>query len=41
MPRSACYLSQESLSSVLDENDHTPTNEENKQNKEVPALSAV
>ena len=31
------YLSQESLSSVLDENDHPHTNE----NKEVPALSAA
>jgi transposase-like protein len=30
------YLSQESLSSVLDENDHSP-----KENKEVPALSAA
>ena len=30
------YLSQESLSSVLDENDHSP-----KDNKEVPALSAA
>ncbi len=34
------YLSQESLSSVLDENDHSP-NKKNKQNKEVPALSAA
>ncbi len=30
------YLSQESLSSILDENDHSPT-----ENKEVPALSAA
>jgi putative transposase len=35
------YLSQESLSSVLDENDHTLTKEKNKDNKEVPALSAA
>jgi transposase-like protein len=35
------YLSQESLSSVLDENDHTLTKENNKDNKEVPALSAA
>jgi hypothetical protein len=35
------YLSQESLSSVLDENDHTLTQEKNKNNKEVPALSAA
>ena len=35
------YLSQESLSSVLDENDHTLTQENNKDNKEVPALSAA
>ena len=34
------YLSQESLSSVLDENDHTLTKEKN-DNKEVPALSAA
>ena len=33
------YLSQESLSSVLDENDHTLTQKKN--NKEVPALSAA
>jgi hypothetical protein len=35
------YLSQESLSSVLDENDHTLTNKKNNDNKEVPALSAA
>src|SRR4051794_35574596 len=35
------YLSQESLSSVLDENDHTLTKENNNDNKEVPALSAA
>jgi putative transposase len=35
------YLSQESLSSVLDENDHTLTKEKNKDNKEVPALGAA
>jgi transposase-like protein len=35
------YLSQESLSSVLEENDHTLTKENNKDNKEVPALSAA
>jgi putative transposase len=36
------YLSQESLSSVLDENDHTPTQEKNNNNhEEVPALSAA
>jgi putative transposase len=35
------YLSQESLSSVLEENDHTLTRENNKDNKEVPALSAA
>jgi putative transposase len=35
------YLSQESLSSVLDQDDHTLTNENNKDNKEVPALSAA
>jgi len=35
------YLSQESLSSVLDQDDHTLTKETNKENKEVPALSAA
>jgi len=35
------YVSQESLSSVLDENDHTLTKEKNNDNKEVPALSAA
>jgi putative transposase len=35
------YLSQESLSSVLDENDHTLTQKKNNDNKEVPALSAA
>ena len=35
------YLSQASLSSVLDENDHTLTNKKNNDNKEVPALSAA
>jgi putative transposase len=35
------YLSQESLSSVLDENDHTLTKENNNDHKEVPALSAA
>jgi putative transposase len=35
------YLSQESLSSVLDENDHTLTTKNNNDNKEVPALSAA
>ncbi len=35
------YLSQESLSSVLDQDDHTPTQENNKDNQEVPALSAA
>jgi len=35
------YLSQESLSSVLDQDDHTLTKEKNKDNKEVPALSAA
>jgi putative transposase len=34
------YLSQESLSSVLDQDDHTLTKEKNN-NKEVPALSAA
>ena len=35
------YLSQESLSSVLDQDDHTLTKENNNDNKEVPALSAA
>ena len=35
------YLSQESLSSVLDQDDHTLTQENNNDNKEVPALSAA
>ena len=35
------YLSQESLSAVLDRDDHTLTQENNKNNKEVPALSAA
>jgi putative transposase len=35
------YLSQESLSSVLDQDDHTLTKQTNKENKEVPALSAA
>jgi len=35
------YLSQESLSSVLDENDHTLTQKKNNDNKEVPALNAA
>jgi putative transposase len=35
------YLSQESLSSVLDENDHTLTEKKNNDHKEVPALSAA
>ena len=35
------YLSQESLSSVLDENDHTLTQKKNNDNKEVAALSAA
>jgi putative transposase len=35
------YLSQESLSSVLDENDHTLTKKKNNNDKEVPALSAA
>jgi putative transposase len=35
------YVSQERLSSVLDENDHTLTKEKNNDNKEVPALSAA
>jgi putative transposase len=35
------YLSQESLSSVPDENDHTLTKKKNNDNKEVPALSAA
>ena len=35
------YLSQESLSSVLDENDHTLTKKKNNDHKEVPALSAA
>ena len=35
------YLSQESLSSVLDQDDHTLTKEKNKDDKEVPALSAA
>jgi putative transposase len=35
------YLSQESLSSVLDQDDHTLTKEKNNDNKEVPALSAA
>ena len=35
------YLSQESLSSVLDQDDHTLTKKKNKNNKEVPALSAA
>jgi transposase-like protein len=35
------YLSQESLSSVLDENDHTLTKKKNNDHKEMPALSAA